>query len=133
MCHLFLQVAKLYVEAKSNEAYPPTTTPNSAQRDQNEFYPQEPVINLDTMTQFDPYLSALGLMPNAGFSMTAFLAAHTNSNVDGFASGSFDANMAPGGSGSGPGNATTVHDWFSGSRYLLNLMEDDIHMPDLNL
>ena len=130
---MFLQVAKLYVEAKRNESAPATTSLASSQRDQNGFYPQEPVINLDTMTQFDPYLSALGLMPNAGFPMTGFPAAHTNGDVDAFPPGSFDASMAPGGSGLGPGNPTNVQDWFSGSRYLLNLMEDDIQMPDFNL
>ncbi|KAK7182408.1 uncharacterized protein CC84DRAFT_1101011 [Paraphaeosphaeria sporulosa] len=131
MCHLFLQVAKLYVEAKRNEAVP--VAASRTQPGQNGFFPQETGINLDTMTQFDPYLSALGLMPNAGFPMTGFPAMNPSTNVDTFPPGSFDASMAPSGSGMGPGNPTNVQDWFSGSRYLLNLMEDDIQMPDFNL
>ncbi|KAL5466474.1 hypothetical protein PMIN06_000078 [Paraphaeosphaeria minitans] len=131
MCHLFLKVAKLYVEAKRNEALP--VAASRTQPDQNGFFPQETGINLDTMTQFDPYLSALGLMPNSGFPMTGFPAMNPSSNVDTFPPGSFDASMAPSGSGMGPGNPTNVQDWFSGSRYLLNLMEDDIQMADINL
>ncbi|KAF2450389.1 hypothetical protein P171DRAFT_479480 [Karstenula rhodostoma CBS 690.94] len=123
MCHLFLQVAKLYVEAKRNESPPVTTSPTHP--DQNGFYHHETGINLDTTTQFDPYLSALGLMPNAGFPMTGFPATTTSANVEAFPPGSFDASMAP--------DATNVQDWFSGSRFLLNLMEDDIQMLDFNL
>jgi hypothetical protein len=132
MCHLFLQVARLYVEAKRNETLP--VTASATQSGQTGFYPQETGINLDTMTQFDPYLSALGLMPNAGFPMTGFPAMNNaGTDVETFPAGSFDASMAPSGSGMGPGNPTNVQDWFSGSRYLLNLMEDDIQMPDFNL
>lgn len=89
------------------------------------------------MTQFDPYLSALGLMPNAAWPMSEFsgmgAGASIGAGVEPFPPGSFDASMAPSGSGMGPGNPKTVQDWFSGSRYLLNLMEDDIQMPDFNL
>lgn len=131
MCHLFLQVAKLYVEAKRNEALP--VTASTTQPDQAGYYSHETGINLDTMTQFDPYLSALGLMPNSGFPMTGFPAIDPSTGVEAFPPGSFDARIAPSGSGMGPGNPTNVQDWFSGSRYLLNLMEDDIQMPDFSL
>jgi hypothetical protein len=132
MCHLFLQVAKLYVEAKRNETLPVTAV--ATQPDQSGFYPQGTGINLDAMTQFDPYLSALGLMPNTGSLMTGFPAMNNaDTGVEAFPPGRFDASMALAGSGMGPGNPSNVQDWFSGSRYLLNLLEDDIQMPDFNL
>lgn len=112
MCHLFLQVARLYVEAKTKEALATTT---SSHANQENFYTQDTGINLSTMTKFDPYLSALGLMPNAAaWSMSEFPAMGTGASVS-------------------TGMETPAQDWFSGSRYLLNLMEDDIQMPDLNL
>ncbi|KAJ4287806.1 hypothetical protein N0V90_012510 [Kalmusia sp. IMI 367209] len=132
MCHLFLQVAKLYVEAKTKESVTVTTSPS--QPSQSGFYPSgaaDSGINLNTMTQFDPYLSALGLMPNAAWPMTGFSTIGTGAET--FPPGSFDASMAPSGSGLQPGNPTNVQDWFSGSRYLLGLMEDDIQMPDFSL
>lgn len=100
----------------------------TSQPGEHGFYPQDTGINLDTMTQFDPYLSALGLVPNGGWPATGF----PGTGFESFPPGSFDASMAPSGSGMGPGNPMNVQDWFSGSRYLLNLMEEDVHMPDLN-
>lgn len=136
MCHLFLQVARLYVEAKTKESLSVAASPS--QPNDGNIYTPDSGINLSTMTQFDPYLSALGLMPNATtWAMPEFsgMGAGTSlgAGVEPFPAGSFDASMGPSGSGMGPGNGRNVQDWFSGSRYLLNLMEDDIQMPDFNL
>ncbi|KAF1976609.1 fungal-specific transcription factor domain-containing protein [Bimuria novae-zelandiae CBS 107.79] len=132
MCHLFLQVARLYVEAKTKEAASvPTSTSDT---NHGGYYPQDSSISLNTMTQFDPYLSALGLMPNAAsWSMSTLPSPGIANGMEGFLAGSFDANVAPSGSVMGAGNPTNVQNWFSGSRYLLNLMEDDIQMPDFSL
>ena len=137
MCHLFLQVAKLYVEAKTKESgdHPQ----QHSQTTESGFYHTdggEQSLDMSAMTQFDPYLSALGLMPNsawpmAGFppaSMAASTGAASSTGMEAFSPGhGFDGSLAGGLSGN------QVQDWFSGSRYLMNLMEDDIQMPDLNL
>ncbi|KAF2108829.1 fungal-specific transcription factor domain-containing protein [Lophiotrema nucula] len=119
MCHLFLQVSKLYLEAKTKET--PANFPESSQS-QNEasFYGDaEGGFDLGGgMTQFDPYLSALGLMPNSTWPGEPF------------------PSMPPGMENypamdsSGMGNQNSVQDWFSGSRYIMGLMEEDIMMPD---
>ncbi|KAF3052369.1 hypothetical protein E8E11_011025 [Didymella keratinophila] len=140
MCHLFLQVAKLYIQAKKNDTrkQPQTVT----QPAPNNFYTTTDSTQLDlsTMTQFDPYLSALGLVPNSswpmagytdtpamGTAMESFTNVPNTANTQG--SEVFGVDYAPNGV---PQNS--VQDWFSGSRYLMNLMEagDDMQMPDLN-
>ncbi|KAF2258211.1 fungal-specific transcription factor domain-containing protein [Lojkania enalia] len=120
MCHLFLQVAKLYIEAKRKEL-----SQHLRGSPQGDYYQTAngATQNLDfsTMTQFDPYLSALGLT-NSAWSMSAsFPQNHPGIEVfQGMEAG----NMG--------GNQNTVQDWFSGSRYIMGLMEDDINMPDLS-
>lgn len=60
---------------------------------------------------------------------------------DGFAPAAPGAGFDPGTGGMMLGGAlpvgmqsdNTVQNWYSGSRYLMNLMEDDIQMPDFNL
>lgn len=140
MCHLFLQVAKLYIQAKKKDAKSqPQTVAQSAP---SKFYTTTDGTQLDisTMTQFDPYLSALGLVPNsawpmAGYSDTPAIPTAMNSfaNVQ-------NSMSTPGSDVFGPSYAlngvpqNSIQDWFSGSRYLMNLMEagDDMQMPDLN-
>jgi hypothetical protein len=125
MCHLFLQVAKIYVEAKTKEA-----SEIVARSSQPGFYgPASSMsdtgsggFNANTLTQFDPYLSALGLVPASAWPMASTFPAMPP-GMDNFMQG-MDGNV---------GNHNTVQDWFSGSRYIMGLMEDDINMPDLNL
>ena len=140
MCHLFLQVAKLCIQAKKNDTgNPPQTVTQPAP---NNFYTTTDSTQLDlsTMTQFDPYLSALGLVPNSAWPMTGY----TDTSAVGTAMESF-ANVpntanTQGSEGFGLGYASngipqnSVQDWFSGSRYLMNLMEadDNMQMPNLN-
>lgn len=139
MCHLFLQVAKLYIQAKKNnprsQSQPVTQPPTST------FYTPEDGSQLDlsTMTQFDPYLSALGLVPNSAWPMAGYADTPAiPTAMTSFANVGHAAGMQ--GEALNSGYATNgvlqnpIQDWFSGSRYLMNLMEagDDMQMPDLS-
>lgn len=94
-------------------------------------------LDLSTMTQFDPYLSALGLVPNSAWPMTGY-APPMPTTMDPYANiqpaSSVPAVETFGGGYLSNGAQNSVQDWFSGSRYLMNLMEagDDLQMPDLN-
>jgi hypothetical protein len=142
MCHLFLQVAKLYIQAKTQEEAKVGRSkgPRSASQQQNQATyctpPEDnPPIDLAAMAQFDPYLSALGLMPNCTWPMTGNMqdpshgGAGAYTELGGIGPDGFDMSFAPPLTGQNP-----VQDWFSGSRYLMNLMEagDDLIMPDIN-
>lgn len=89
------------------------------------------------MTEFDPYLSALGLVPNSAWPMAGYTpvptAMESFANIPSLA-GTQGANAI--GTGYAPNGApqNSIQDWFSGSRYLMNLMEagDNMQMPDLN-
>jgi hypothetical protein len=143
MCHLFLQVAKLYIMAKTQDA-PPSQTQSVAPNNHPDYYTTTDGTQLDlnAMAQFDPYLSALGLMPDSAWPMAGNYSpnAATSADMSNFSQGqALDNAMEPSsmGLGFGPphGNHNPVQDWFSGSRYLMNLMEagDDLQMPDLDL
>lgn len=98
-------------------------------------------LDLNAMSQFDPYLNALGLLPNS----TWPVADYNMSTGDPGGMQSFSQDQATGNNtnisqtdlGFGPSgvNHNAMQDWFSGSIYLMNLMEpgDDMQMPDLNL
>ncbi|KAL6704960.1 hypothetical protein ACN47E_007505 [Coniothyrium glycines] len=152
MCSIFALVAKLYVKAKKQDGamqsqtvplgqpnyYSPSTTTSTT---------TEPQLDMNTMASFDPYLSALGLMPNASWSMAGYSDAPVAPTMDptsyghgsqGFAAGlgAEVPNLGPGvGFGAPGGNQNSMLDWFSGSRFLMNVMEagDDLQMPDLDL
>jgi hypothetical protein len=137
MCHLFLQVARLYLQAKTQDNTP---DPQSFMSGQPNYYtaPDGTQLDLNAMTSFDPYLSALGLMPNSAWPGAGY---DNQPGVDEFSNGQgtrglddfngFDM-FGTGLSGTG-GNQNSVQDWFSGSRYLMTLMEgEDTQMPDLN-
>lgn len=137
MCHLFLQVAKLYIQARKNDSRSQTQT--ASRPFPNTFYTAEDGSQLDlsTMTQFDPYLSALGLVPNSAWPMahyadTSAVPMTSFANVQPAASTQREALGL--GYASDATLQNSVQDWFSGSRYLMNLMEagDDMQMPDLN-
>ncbi|KAF2736701.1 hypothetical protein EJ04DRAFT_510814 [Polyplosphaeria fusca] len=124
MCHLFLRVAKLYIEARSKEVEVAHARPHTALGSQSSGYTTASAApgtaNMSAPTQFDPYLSALGLVPNSAWPMATFSMPQSPEGYQG-------VDLA----GLG-GNQNTVQDWYSGSRYILGLMEDDIQMPDLN-
>lgn len=90
--------------------------------------PNDAGVILNTATQFDPYLSALGLISNGPWPMPGFSPMGMEADV--FARAGPDASMGP---NTQPGTAANAQDWFSGSRYLMNLMEDDTRMPDFNM
>jgi hypothetical protein len=138
MCHLFLQVAKLYIQAKKND---PKAQPQAVTRPaSNSFYTtvDGAQIDLSAMTQFDPYLSALGLVPNSAWPMTGYTDT-VPTTMDAFADVR-NATNAQGAEAFGVGytpngaSQNSIQDWFSGSRYLMNLMEagDDTQMPALS-
>ncbi|KAH9870995.1 hypothetical protein J1614_006569 [Plenodomus biglobosus] len=141
MCHMFSQIAKLYVQAKTQEKA--TRAQTGAQNSQPNYYTTTDGTQLDlnSMNSFDPYLSALGLMPNWAWPAPGAPATSDGFDVTQDTSGinTHDLNGAQGTSatnlGFGPPgrNHNAVQDWFSGSRYLMNLMEvgDDLQMPDL--
>ena len=140
MCHLFLQVAKLYIQAKRNDSRS-QPQPLSQPTPNNIYTTADGTqIDLSTVTQFDPYLSALGLVPNSAWPMTGYTdtpgmvtAMDSLANVQSAASTQVPDAFGFGYTSNGLGQ-NSVQDWFSGSRYLMNLMEagDDMQMPDLN-
>ena len=116
LCHVFLQIAKLYVEARErergNQMYPKTS---------NGQYYNVNAQNYDVsaLEQFDPYLSALGLAPNAVWPMSNI---PPTTGVEDPSAASF-----PPGTGFDM-NPNALQDWFSGSRYIMGLMEEDMNM-----
>ncbi|KAH4052515.1 hypothetical protein HBI75_138870 [Parastagonospora nodorum] len=136
MCNLFLRVAKLYLQAKSQDN---TTLSQTYSQSQPSYYNSADGSQFDPnyMTDFDPYLSALGLMPNSAWPMSNYGTAqaegfetYTQSQNVGGVTGLEVPGMGLPGGGQHP-----VQDWFSGSRYLMGRMEagDDLQMPDLDL
>jgi hypothetical protein len=136
MCHLFLQVAKLYLQAKTQDNTSQSQT--LAQPEPNYYTTADGTqLDLNAMTQFDPYLSALGLMPNSAWPMTGYVSTPSATKMN-----TYPQEQNLGGpaevdvSGMGLPNTgqNPMQDWFSGSRYLMNLMEagDDLQMPDFN-
>ncbi|CAI6230604.1 unnamed protein product [Periconia digitata] len=170
MCYLFLQVAKLYVDAKTKESVASTPSMTAERRARNASAGSEAgfeaagtgisgggaagmrqggsstATTLNAIGQFDPYLSALGLMPNPAWpNMSTFPSLNDDGGMTPESSFSqphqqqqqqqqgFDVGGVGlhGGTGGGGGGGNGLQDWYSGSRYLMNLMEDDIQMPDL--
>jgi hypothetical protein len=141
MCHLFSRVAKLYIMAKTQDAAQTSQCP--APNPQARYYTTADgtQLDMDAMSQFDPYLSALGLMPDSVWPMAGYNSnTQTAAGIDAFSQGQImdnTMNSVPMGMGLGQptGNHNPLQDWFSGSRYLMNLMEagDDMQMPDLDV
>lgn len=133
ICHLFLQVLRLYIQAKSQYALACSQSVPEANRPNFYTTADGAQLDLNAMTQFDPYLSALGLVPNPAWPMAGYATASTTN----IRSLNHDHDLETNFSGIPVGQAgvgqNSVQDWFSGSRYLMNLMEvgDDMQMPDL--
>lgn len=94
-------------------------------------------FDLNSMTEFDPYLSALGLMPNSAWPMASFATPQANDPMNSYTEGDGLGGMPTmdmSGMGLPGGGQNSVQDWFSGSRYLMNFMEtgDDSQMIDFN-
>jgi hypothetical protein len=137
MCHLFLRVSKLYLQAKSQDSHGMSQTFSPSQPS---YYAPTKGRHLDpnSMTDFDPYLSALGLMPNSAWPMTSYANPHVSEGFEAYPP-SQNVDGVPGlevpGMGLPGGGQNSVQDWFSGSRYLMGMLEagDDLHMPDFDL
>jgi hypothetical protein len=142
MCLLFLQVAKLYIQFKTqNTSSEPRTVVQSSQ---SNYYTTTDGTQLDldldlnAMTSFDPYLNALGLMPNSAWPMADYSNVPTSACENAFLHGQrIGGALGPEATelefGPPGGNQNSIQDWFSVSRYLMNVMEagDDLQMPDL--
>lgn len=146
MCSIFTRVAKIYIQARAQDAAmrAQTSTPAPASYCSPSAV-SESQLDVNTMASFDPYLSALGLIPNASWSMASYSDPSVTTSMDATAFGQggqgFGAALGADVSGLGPGfglpagGQNAVMDWFSGSRYLMNVMEPggDLQMPDLDL
>jgi hypothetical protein len=135
MCLLFLKVARLYINAKSQEV----------KRTQEQPYiysintGNATSSDVGTTARFDPHLNALGLMPTSAWP-TGSLSQGLRSQTQGSYASTQLFNDALGfdcaGVGYGPmsTNQSSIQDWFSGSRYLINSMEagSDFRMPDID-
>jgi hypothetical protein len=97
LCHVFHQVAKLYVEAKAQEAR--TQAQSQA--------------SLTAEAAFDPYLSMLGFAPN----QTQYLAPDWPATAD-------IAVDWP--EGIDLGSNVNIQDWFSGNSNIMGLLDQDI-------
>jgi hypothetical protein len=97
LCFVFHQVARLYVEAKAQEA----RTQAQSQ------------TNLTAEAAFDPYLTMLGFAPNQAqylapdWSATADIAADWSRGID-------------------LGSNGNIQDWFSGNSNIMSLLDQDI-------
>jgi hypothetical protein len=140
MCHLFLQVAKLYLQAKTNDM---AQTQNYSPSQASYYNTDKTQFDLNPITQFDPYLSALGLMPNSAWPMANYSTPQAADSFDAYSQGQGAVGVAGAAGAAGldmsgmgfPGSGPNqLQDWFSGSRYLMNMMEasDDSQMPDFN-
>lgn len=141
MSHLFQRIAKLYIQAKKQDTTAPARPPSFSHR-QPSYYtpPDETQLDLNAMKEFDPYLSALGLVPSSEWPMPGFSNEFPPPSVSTFApsqdlGGFVGLDVAGMGLGQPNGSQNSIQEWYSGSRYLMNLMEaaDDSQMPDLNL
>lgn len=146
MCHMFSQIARLYIQAKTQADAASRAQMASQNNTPNYYTPVDGTHpGLDTVNSFDPYLSALGLMPNWGWpietapsrgqaEVTSRPNVYTSTQVQAAADPQSvtpaTVSLAPPG---GPQNS--VQDWFSGSRYLMNYMEgaNDLQMVDWDL
>jgi hypothetical protein len=136
MCQLFLTVAKLYLQSKAQDA---ANQSQSFPTTQASFYTTADGTQLDltSMSEFDPYLSALGFMPNSAWPIASYPGAPTPGGVDAYSQASATAgvaNLDSTGIGMPKSTQNALQDWYSGSRYLIGLMEagDDSQMPDFD-
>lgn len=135
MCRLFLQIARFYLQAKQQDSA--TQSQSYAAGARNYYTTTDGTqLDLNAMSSFNPYLSALGLMPNEAWPSESFagLSGGLNPYLQGQA-GVVNPGADFPGMGSSGGSQNLTQDWFSGSRYLMNMMEagDDLVMPDLDL
>lgn len=141
MCLLFLKVAGFYIQAKHQECNAAGQMPSffgSEQSNTSAAYAGTP-IDLSTVAQFGPHLSALGFVSDPAWS-TAEYASGLAAQGEGFYTPDMGMGNGMGYHESGTGynledaSHNSIQDWFEGSRYLNNFMEvgNDLQMPDFN-
>ncbi|EEP80772.1 predicted protein [Uncinocarpus reesii 1704] len=102
LCMVFYQVAKVYVDAKLQEA----ENANETSAYQPATYPGE---------EFDSYLNALGLGPSLAPYMPRGVTGAGNNNSEGTMPDFFDVDMAQ-----------SLEDWYLGNRHMMGLLESDL-------
>jgi hypothetical protein len=136
---LFLKIAEFYIQAKEQEINEDRTQSFTYQKQHRA---NEPVANYhyrSTTAQFDPHLSALGLVSDPATSMVEhsdslmsqeqvhYLPDHNSENFTSShgADSSYRTMFEHQGS---------VQDWFLGSRFLIDFMDLDsnLQMPDIS-
>lgn len=104
LCHIFCQVAKLYVQAKTKE------TQTQAQINGANLY--------DPGAAFDPYLNMLGVAPNQGYTMA----------------GLSDGDQIPAWQEANEFNVgMNIQSWFTGNQSILGLLEQDVDCTDIQM
>ena len=140
ICLLFSKVADFYIQAKIQErqnAQMPSFS-GSEQRYTNATNADAP-IDLDTIAQFGPHLSALGFVSDPMWS-TAEHAPGMATKGQEFYIPESEVNNASGSDGSGTRYDTggvshnSIQDWFAGSRYLNGFIDTgiDMQMPEFS-
>jgi hypothetical protein len=127
ICRIFLRVAHLYVEAKLKEAATRNTLATGTGQATFDL-PDQDVLGGSAMDQFDPLLSSLGLVPSVAWP-TDPIPPSIDSNPSTVHYS--QSETIPGWSESGALQdqaQNQLQDWFSGSRYIMGLMENDIVM-----
>lgn len=140
MCLLFLKVAGFYIQAKYQERQT-AQMPSFSGSEQNHTSAANAgtPIDLRTIAQFGPHLSALGFVSDPAWS-TGEYTSDLAAQGQGFYAPDLGADNELGHDGWGVGyNAgdtshNPIQDWFAGSRYLKNFMDggDDLQMPDFS-
>jgi len=134
MCHMFSQIANLYIQAKTQAILTSRAQTASQNSTPNDYTAADGTrLDLHTVNSFDPYLSALGLVSNWAWPMAG---APNYEQAQATAWPNAYASTQEQGAGSPPGGSqNSVQDWFSGSRYLMNCLEgaNDLQMVDLDL
>ncbi|KAH6639093.1 fungal-specific transcription factor domain-containing protein [Boeremia exigua] len=139
MCLLFLKIAEIYIEAKEKEVRDTQMHILTHEEPYRTNGPPMDAVYHITTAQFDPHLSALGLASNSASSLADY-----PPGLNSQAPGDYAAGQVPiGSSGSQfpdlgytsmSAYQSSIQDWFSGSRYLINLMDvdSDLQMPDIS-
>lgn len=141
MCLLFLKVARFYILAKHQERHAAAQMPSFSGAEHthtNTAFTGSP-IDLSTVAQFGPHLSALGFVTDPTWSAAEY-APGLAAQGQGFYTPDMGVGNALGYDGSGVSydiagaSHNSIQDWFAGSRYLNNYMDmgNDMQMPDFN-
>ncbi|KAJ4992047.1 fungal specific transcription factor domain protein [Stagonosporopsis vannaccii] len=139
MCLLFLKVAGFYIQAKNQERQTAQMSFSGSGPSYTNTAAAGTPIDLSTVAQFGPHLSALGFVSNTAWSSAGYDSGLATEG-QGFYAPDLGLSNAMGFDGSGVSYETmgashnSIQEWFAGSRYLNNFMDvgNDLQMPDFN-